>query len=433
MKRRYKALIAIIAPVLFMAILSQLHEVSYNYIMGYMVAVVLVFKSSILSLWLLSKLKLLHFLKGLTLFQALLLGIKRWFIDNLVSQWLERHIIRHFKKPFRELFQYYNAINFKTKMKNFIIFILPLGIGVWIMYITDVLTHLTLFMELKILVIGFFKLLFGFVAKIFIWLTSSWFAPIFEVFALSYLLTLLERLLGENNPISRFFNYIGDRLNNLLEFIGILNDKHIEPILNKNIAQRSENYGNRLSSFIKKRKIREEHLYFDNFQNIILKGHINAYYSFPGMEEITDKKELYQLINEKTADNIDIIAYVSRNGKGDILDEFCKDDYYHDIFLLKGIASHRSHGVRVQNDDDIDYTDFWVLNTSRFPVWIKSHNDTVEDYLLEGNEMKLIKTKTHINFKNNNIYFEYEGVQVSPTEVPLNSDEKSKEDENESD
>jgi len=420
MKRRYKALIAIVVPVLFMAILSQVHEVSYNYIMGYMIAVVLVFKSSIISLWLVSKLKLLHFLKGLTIFQALLLGVKRWLLDNLVSKWIEKHIVRHLKKPFSELFQYYKAINFKTKMKNFIIFVLPLGIGVWVMYLTDVLTHIALFMELKMFIIGFFKALWFFFAKIFVWFTSSWFAPIFEVFALSYLLTLLERVLGENNPISRFFNFIGNRLNDFLSYLGVLNDKHIEPILNKNVSHRSESFGQKISTMIRDKKIRDEYLYFDNFQNIILKGHINAYYSFSGMEEITDKKKLYSLINEKTADNIDIVGYVSRNGKGDLLDESYPDDFYHDIFLLKGIASNRSHGVRVQNNDEIDYTDFWILNTSRYPVWIKSHSKNIVPQELQANEMKFIKTECHVNFQQKDFYFEYDNTRVYPTEIPLN-------------
>jgi hypothetical protein len=419
MKRRYKALLAIIIPVIIMALLSYFHETSYNYIMGYMVAIVLIFKSSLLSLWFLSKLKILHFLKGLTLFQAFLLGIKRWFIDNMVSKWLERHILRHFKKPFKELFQYYNAINFKTKVKNFIFIVLPIGIGIWLMYLTDILTHLAVFVELKMLVIGFFKALWIIFSKIFLWMTTSWFAPILEVFALSYLLTLLERFLGKNNPISRFFNYIGDKLNDLLEYIGLLSDKHIEPILNKNISKRSENYGNKISLMIKNKKIKDEHLYFDNFQNIILKGHINAYHSFDGMDKISDKKELYRIINEKTADNIDIIAYVSRNGKGELLEESCKDDYYHDIFLLKGIASNRSHGVKEHLDDtiEIDYTDFWVLNTSRHPVWLKSDTGNIENIKLNGNEMKFIKTKTHITFKDDDIYFQHKGISVSPTKI----------------
>ncbi len=414
MKRRYKALIAILLPVVIMALLSYVHPISYNYIMGYMVAIVLIFKSSILSLWFLSKLKFIHFLKTLTLFQGLLLGIKRWFIDNLLSKWLDKHIIRHFKKPLQELFQYYNAINFKTKIKNFILFVFPLGIGVWLMYVTDVLTHLAVFVELKVVVIGFFKTLWVIIAKIFMWMTSSWFSPILEVFALSYILTLIEKVLGKNNFISRIFNYIGDKINNFLGYIGVLNDKHIEPILNKNISQRSESFGKKISNMIKDKKIRDENLYFDNFQNIILKGHINAYYSFKGMEKLNNKKKLYTLINEKTDDNIDIIAYVSRNGKGEILDESSIDDFYHDIFLLKGIASNRSHGVRIQHDKEIDYTDFWVLNTSQYPVWIKSHSQNIESSLLQGNEMKFIKTKDHVNFPTDDLYFEYEGKIVHP-------------------
>lgn len=415
MKRRYKALIAIVVPVIAMALLSYIHPISYNYIMGYMIAVVLVFKSSIISIFLLSKLKILYFLKSLTLFQAVLLGLKRWLIDNVLSQWINKHIISHFKKPFQELFQYYKAISFKTKIKNFIVVVLPLGVGIWLMYLTDLLTHIALFMELKVLVIGFFKGLWIIASKVFIWLTSSWFAPIFEVFALSYLLTLLERFLGKDNPISKFFNYVGDKLNDFLAVIGLLNEKHIEPILNKNVSKRSEQFGSKISKMIRDKKIRDEYLYFDNLQNLILKGHINAYYSFKGMEEMKDKKELYRLINEKTDDNIDIIAYVSRNGKGDLLDEKIIDDYYHDIFILKGIASNRSHGVKTQNEEEIDYTDFWVLNTSKYPVTIKSYSNAIENQEIKGNEMLFIKTKNHINFKHDDLYFEYADVTVTPT------------------
>ncbi len=417
MQRRYKALIAIIVPIVLLMLLNYFHPVSYNILIGYIFAVVLVFKSSLLSLWFLSKLKILSFLKGLTIIQALLLGIKRWFIDNLLSKWIDKHIVSHFKEPFKELFQYYQAINFKTKIKNFIIVILPLGLGVWIMYISDLLTHFALFVELKVLIIGFFKALWVIIAKIFIWLTNSWFAPILEVFALSYLLTLIEKRFGVNNPISRFFNYIGAKLNNFLTFIGVLNDKHIDPILNRAISQQSQTLSSKLSSMIKAKKIRDEQLYFDNFQNIILKGHINAYYSFKGMDDICDKKELYTLINQKTDDNMDIIAYVSRNDKGELLDETCLDTYYHDIFLLKGIASNQNHGVQEHRDEEIDYTDFWVLNTSAYPVWIKSHSDNLENSLLQGHEMRLIKTKTHIDFKQHDLYFEHENRIVHPTSI----------------
>ena len=90
MKRRYKAILAIFIPIVIVTLLNYFHPVSYNILMGYMAAVVLIFKSSLLSVWLLSKLKIITFIKSLTVIQAILLGIKRWFIDNLVSNWLQK-------------------------------------------------------------------------------------------------------------------------------------------------------------------------------------------------------------------------------------------------------------------------------------------------------------------------------------------------------
>jgi len=56
MKRRYKALIAIVVPVILVSILKYTHAASYQWIMGYMVAVALVFKTSIASMWLAAEL-----------------------------------------------------------------------------------------------------------------------------------------------------------------------------------------------------------------------------------------------------------------------------------------------------------------------------------------------------------------------------------------
>lgn len=406
------------------ALLNIIHPVSYNILMGYIFAIVLVFKSSLLSLWMVSKLKILAFIKSLTIIQAIMLGVKRWFIDNLVSQWLERYILQYLKKPFRELFHYYRAINIKSKLRNVLLVVFPLGVGVWLMYLTDMLTQFALFIELKMLVIGFFKALwvvigklFNIIPTLFGWLSGSWLAPILEVFALSYLLTLIERLLGPRNFLTRFFNYVGNRLNDLLIYLGLLNDKHIEPILNKTISKGSQTLASKLSNLIKSKKISDEYLYFDNFQNMILKGHINAYHSFKDMDTVTDKKELYTRINQQTNDNIDIIAYVSRNEAGELLEGNVTNDYYHDIFLLKGIASHRYHGVREHRDEEIDYTDFWVLNTSSKPVWIKSSSGNCQTTQLQGHEIKLIKTDNHINFATQDLYFEYQNRIVYPTEI----------------
>ncbi len=417
MKRRYKALIAIVVPTIILAIWSQVHPISYKYVIGYAVAVALMFKSSIISLWLVSKLKFLHFINGLTIIQALLLAIKRWFLDNMFSKWLEKHIISHLKKPFIEFVQYYRAINIKRKIKNIILIFIPILIGIWVMYATDILVNIALFMELKAVVIGFFKILWVVIAKVFIWLTNSWFSPIFEVFALSYILSLLEKYLGPENIISRFFNYIGDILNNFFEYIGLINKKVFDPLVNKRVSIKSKQFSKKLSTFLQEKKIKDEYKYFDEFYNKILNGHINLYYYYPKMEREFDKKRLYSLINKKTADNIDIIAYVSRDDNGNLVEEGYPNNFYHDIFLLKGIASNKEFGVKRQNSDKIDFTDFWVLNTSSYPVIINSHSGIVKRDTINGNSIKLIKTKEHIDFNKNDLYFEYNGKIVYPVEV----------------
>ena len=417
MKRRYKALIAIVVPTIVLAIWSNVHPISYKYVIGYVVAVALMFKSSIISLWLVSKLKLLHFIKGLTLIQAILLATKRWFLDNMFSKWLERNVISHLKKPFIEFIQYYKSINFKRKLKNIILIFIPILFGVWVMYVTDTFMSIALFVELKAIIIGFFKLLWVVIAKFFIWLTNSWFSPIVEVFALSYILDIIEKYLGPNNVVSRFFNYIGDKLNNFFEYIGLFNKKIFDPLINKRVSKRSKNLSKKLSDFLREKKIKDEYKYFDEFYNKILKGHINLYYYYPGMENEFDKKKLYSLINKKTADNIDIIAYVSRDGRGELIEEGYPNDFYHDIFLLKGIASNKDYGVKIQNDDKIDFTDFWVLNTSSHPVKISSHSKVIKDDIIDGNSIKLIKTKEHIDFNKKDLFFEYNGKIVYPVEI----------------
>ena len=423
MSRREKALLAILIPILIVTLLKYIHPLSYDILSGYMLAVALVFKSSILSIWLASKLKVIAFLKGLTLFQGITLTIKRWLIDNVITDWLKKNIFSHLSASLVEVKEYYTVISWKTKLKNILIFVLPLSLATWMLYATDILSHLALFAELKVLISSFFKAIwillakfFGFFSVITSWIAGSWLAPVLEVFALSYLLNLLEKVLGEGNPLSRFFAFISNVLNSLLTRIGLLNDKHIDPIIEKTVVHSSKRVGQKISSIIKNKKIDEEFLYFDNFKNIILKGHINAYHSFEGMDKITNKKVLYALINKRTHDNIDIIAYISRDKKGNLLEEDVSDSYYHDIFFLKGIASNLKHGVKEHLDDDIDHTDFWILNTSKYPVKLRSHNDNYHDRYIEGNSISLVKTKSQVDYANADaIYCEYLSEKVSPT------------------
>jgi len=235
MRRRYKALLAITLPVTVVYGLKVTHAASYDWLMGYMFAIALVFKASILSLWFASKLKLIAFLKGLTFFQGLLLLLKRWFLDNILMQWLKHNVFEHIIEGLKEVRDYYVRLNLKAKMKNILsIFLGTFLIGL-IVYWLGYLDKLLFFAEIKIIASALFEGILTFITKItssmLSWFATSWVAPILEVFALSYILTLLEKWFGANNPLSRFFNFVGDKLNLGLYYLGLLKPNTLTPWL----------------------------------------------------------------------------------------------------------------------------------------------------------------------------------------------------------
>ena len=390
-----------------------------------MFAIALIFKASILSLWFASKLKIIAFLKGLTLFQGLVLLLKRWFLDNVLTQWFKTNIVDHLVEGFKDMKEYYVHLNLKAKLKN--LFTIVAGLFVvglvaqWLGY----LDNLLLFTEVKMIASAIFEGLLTFSTKItssiIAWFATSWIAPIIEVFALSYLLTLFEKWFGVNNPVSRFFNFIGDKLNQGLYYLGLLKSKHIDPMVQCKVIDNSKKINNSLKTMIKNKKIREEYRYFERFENIIMKGHIDAYHSFKGMDKITDKKELYKRINQKTNDNIDIVAYVSRNHLGLLLDEKVEDTFYHDIFILESFASHQEHGVKIYDESEdsqhIDHTDFWVLNTSKFPVIIGSKSKNFEEECIFPHGLRLIKTDKPFSYESGDVYCEYAGVRIDVSAI----------------
>ena len=421
MRRRYKALLAITIPTVLVYGLKYTHPSSYEWLMGYMFAVALVFKASILSLWFASKLKLIAFLKGLTLFQGLLLLIKRWFLDNILIQWFNTHIIDHLSDGLKELKDYYFRLNLKAKLRNALSIVTVLLLLVLLAHQIGYLDKILLLTEVKMIASALFQGILTYTTKmtsaLLTWFAASWLAPIVQVFAFSYILTLLEKWFGVNNPISRFFNSIGEKLNFALYYVGLLKSKHIDPMVQCKVIDNSKKINSHLSNLIKNKKIYQERRYFERFENIIMKGHIDAYHTFSGMHEMTQKAELYKRINQKTNDNIDIVAYVSRNHMGVLLDEEIVDTYYHDIFLLESFASHQEHGVKIYDEDKdldhIDHTDFWVLNTSVFPVIIASESANFEDECILPHGLRLIKTKKPFCYASGDVYCEYEGVKVA--------------------
>jgi hypothetical protein len=423
MKRRYKALIAIVVPVIIVSVLKYTHDASYQWIMGYMVAVALVFKTSIVSMWLAAELHVVSFIAGLTVTQATFLLIKRWLLDSVLANWIQTHIIENLLDAFKEAKEFYLRQDLKTKFKNIFVFLFGVTFSGWVIYMAGLLDNLIFFAELRLFIAGVFSAIVTFVTKVASWTLSvlaiTWLGPIVEVFALSYLLIRLETWLGPNNLLSRTFHYLGEKINLMLYYLGLLKDKHIDPLILDPMINKSKQVGTQLSTSIRHKKIQQEYRSFESFENIIMQGQIDAYFSFKGTENCPDKKSLYTRINKKTSNNIDIVAYVARDASGELLEEDAVHNFYNDVFFLESFASHKEFGVKVY-DEDIDplhitHHDFWILNTCKYPITIKCRSNNFKDQEIQGESLKLIKCTQPFNYENGEIYCEYEGTKIDVT------------------
>lgn len=390
-----------------------------------MFAVALVFKTSVISLWLAAKLHFVAFIAGLTFFQGLILLIKRWLLDSVLATWIQTHIIENIIDALGEAKDFYLRQDLKSKFRNIFFFIFGVTLSGWILYFVGLLDNVVLFAELRLFIAGVFTAIVTFVTKIASWTLSilaiSWLGPILKVFAFSYILTRLETWFGPNNFISRFFNFIGDKINLMLYHLGLLKDKHIDPLILDPMISKSKQMGLQLSSSIRNKKIREEYRHSENFENIIMKGHIDAYRSFSGLNKITDKTDLYTRINQKTGNNMDIVAYVSRAASGELMRENAPQNHYHDVLLLESFASHREHGVKIydepKDDTHINQKDFWVLNCNNYPVTIRSNTHNFENMEMPAHGLKLIKVKNPFCYKFGDVFCEYNDKRVAVTAI----------------
>ncbi len=313
----------------------------------------------------------------------------------------------------------------KGKFKNIFIFLFGITFSGWLLYVVGLIDNIVLFAELRLFIAGVFSAIMTFITKFASWTLSilaiSWLGPLLELFAFSYILTRLDVWLGPNNIFSRFFNFIGNKIKLMLYHLGILKEKHIDALILDPVISKSKQMGTQLSHSIRKKKIREEYRHFERFENIIMKGHIDAYHSFEGMDKITDKKALYTRINQKTSNNLDIVAYVSRASSGELLNEAAPSNYYHDVFLLESYASHKEHGVKIYDDPaderHIDNKDFWVMNTSRYPVTIRSNTHNFDNVELPAHGLKLIKVNNPFCYKHGDVFCEYKDKRVAVTAI----------------
>ncbi len=418
MRRRYLAAAAVVLPVAAVAVLKYFFPLSYDALSGYMVMIAIAFKSALLSFFSASKLKLLAFIKGLTFAQSVGLLLKRWFLDNVFAKWLKTNIIDHIKTGFDEFAKYFSVINIHSKIKNSLIAAVFTILLIVFVYISGHMGQLLIFTELKVFVISISKTALLILGKILGFVFDSWLSPILEVFALSYFLTWLEERLGKDNPLIRVLDLIGAAINKALYFFADLNKKYIDPLLNDKVSQSSQKAASMIKDYAIKKRIKYEYEQFDKLEKTILDGHIDAYHSFKGMEKIKDKKKLYSLINQKTKDHLNIIGFISRDADGRLVPQESDNSYYHDIFLLEGVASSGKDGIKEDLKSDPDSTDFWALNTSRYSAHICSRSGAFECTFLPPHSVVLIKTTLSPDISGSDVYGVYEGSEENAVALP---------------
>lgn len=147
MKRRYKALIAIVVPIGIVVLLKYTHDASYNWLMGYMVGVALVFKTSIISLWLAAQLHFMSFIAGLTLFQGTVLLVKRWLVDSVLATWIQTQVIDNMMDALVEAKNFYLRQDLKSKFKNIFLFFFGITFTGWILYVVGMLDNVVLLLS----------------------------------------------------------------------------------------------------------------------------------------------------------------------------------------------------------------------------------------------------------------------------------------------
>ena len=147
MKRRYIAILIVVIPVIILSVVNYFYPVTYDILFGYMIAVAIMFKGALVSFYSASKLKIIAFIKSLTILQAIFLLVKRWLLDNVLSRWIKKHITDHIVDSFSNTYRYFKSLNIKKKIKNFFLPLLVIISSIWLIYYSGYLDNILLFTE----------------------------------------------------------------------------------------------------------------------------------------------------------------------------------------------------------------------------------------------------------------------------------------------
>ena len=343
--------------------------------LSYTAAIYLVMKGKLKSFLLASKKRLWLYFKTMTLFKALTVGIKRFFIDNYLSQWLERHIIAPIRPAVKSWMRYYLSLKFKEKLKRAIYVVLPAGVLIYVVQSANLLESLIFFAEIKALIIGFFKALWFLSAKawsaVYTLFFHSWIAPLLQIFALSYLLEKIEKLPYIGPPIRSFFERIGRLFDLVFERAAILWGRYVE----RHISARTRHAFLRIARWLEDRlerlKHRNEIYLMDRFIRMqVREGKAKEYVE----EKLTqwlkknnkksvatpgEKQAFFAHFNRVSADNINVAAFFDLSHYPSI----------EDVLVIESFASDRKHGNRRMG---LLAGGYWILNLGEEDVTVKT-------------------------------------------------------------
>lgn len=394
MNRKRLVTIAATGALLILGIAYAMTDIAS---IGYLASIIALYFKSFLAA---SKKKLILFLKTLTVAKAISIGVKRFIIDNYVSKWLDKNVFTPIAKPLLRFVK----TSFKTGKSRILLAISGTALFVWMAYAFDLLHHIIFFAEIKTIVIGFFKFMWIFMDKVFTFFynlfVNSFFAPILQIFALSYLLEKAEKIPYIGRYIKSFFDFFAKTL--AFAF------KRLEKVLSARISRRVRVFMRKIAQKIEdatERMLVASEIYL--MSKFIKKYGSNPYkYIQKDLHRYMDKKGIKKIksLNEK----LDFLRYHN---------EYTQDDIHfkgifnlggswlpvRDVLVLESLASDRKKG---SDNGKIAKSDTWLVNLFGEPLTLYLRNGKKK--LLRPGKIVLAKESgiidAYVLFNNKRIY-----------------------------
>jgi hypothetical protein len=278
----------------------------------------------------------------------------------------------------------------------------------YVPFIIKIISTPLFFAEIKALVIGFFKIIWFLSGKVISYIVlffqNSWLAPIVEIFALSWILSKLEKIPFIGIYLRKFFDYLSLGFDKFFSVFIRFYDKYIYAKFSRKVKEKMIKLANWFDKSLEETKYKNEVFLFKKFIEIYLKkDRVHEYFNSIKGENFSDKKDLFSFINKKTNDSIDIVAFFDCSP--------VVNDQIKDVLILEGMASESNKG---SSSKVIKKDSFWVLNLTDEEIIIDSKKGYFFIRSIKPGKIKLIHS-TNQDFED--IYIHFNGENLSPIPV----------------